>query len=123
MKWYFILFLSLVMLGCKEPNPGINISSDIDADLSPLAEIYAPEDGATLAANQPFAFDYAVVRGSKGAYVEIQVDQDAPSRVVRLSGRHFIHGLAPGKHRLSVIEYDNKGQPTGARAAINITAE
>jgi hypothetical protein len=123
MKWFFILFLSIFTLGCTDSTPDINISSDIDADLSPLAEIYAPEDGAILPADTPFALDYAVVRGTKGTYVEIQVDKGKASRVVLLSGRHFVQGLAPGKHRLSVTEYDKKGKPTGARAAVNITVK
>ena len=122
LKPIFPLLLCL-LVACTDSAPDIDLSQNIDADLPPLAEIYTPLNGDTLPANTAFSLDYEVVRGSNGVYVEIHVDKNAPEKVVGTSGRHRVEGLSPGKHRLSVIEFDKRGKPTGAHASVSIMVE
>lgn len=122
-KCIFALCCLFLVAACEGDPPEINLSTDVDKVYPPLAEIYAPKDGGTVPAHQSFALDYAVVRGTSGSYVEIQVDKKKPQKVALTDGRHLIEGLAPGKHRISITEYNKKGKPTGARAAVEITAQ
>ncbi len=95
-----------------------------DSNLPPsLIEIYEPVNGAVIPANTDFVVDYAVLRGNRGDYVEILVGEQKPMRINSLKGRHLIHGLAPGKHALLIVEYAADGKKTGGMARIEITAK
>ena len=116
------LLIALLLSACG-PEPEIDFQAE-DAGLPPpLIEIYQPLNGDTLPANEPFTIDYAVVRGTGGAYVEIGIDGQAPVRIQGLKGRHLMAGLAPGRHRLQIVEYTDKGKPTGGVALIELTAQ
>lgn len=87
----------------------------------PLLEVYSPNNGAVLTANEAFILDYEVVRGDGGAYVVIQIDQQKPIIVYRTYGRHHIDPLPAGKHTINILEYTREGKATGAQAILHLT--
>ncbi len=89
----------------------------------PLIEVYAPLPGSRVPAGGPLVVEYAVVRGKRGRYVEIQLDRRPAARVQGVHGRHLIEGLTAGEHTLILIERDAQGQATGGRAIVHFTAE
>ena len=115
--------LALLLLSACGDKDKLDFQSADNGLPPPLIEIYEPVNGAVLPAHSDFVVDYAVVRGSGGAYVEIIVDQQKPMRVTSLRGRHLIHGLAPGRHTLLIVEHAADGKKTGGMARVNITVE
>jgi len=115
--------LALLLLSACGGEDKLDFQST-DSDRPPsLIEIYEPVNGSVIPAHTDFVVDYAVVRGSGGAYVEIIVDQQKPMRVTSLRGRHLIPGLAPGRHSLLIVERTTDGKETGGMARIEITAQ
>ena len=102
-----------------------NLDFQIDNSGLPLSliEIYAPVDGSVIAADTDFVVDYEVVRGKRGAYVDIRVDRQEPMRVKSLKGRHRVQGLKPGSHTLLIVERAADGKKTGGVAKIEFVAE
>lgn len=90
---------------------------------TPLIEIYAPIDGSVIAADTDLVVDYEVVRGKRGAYVDIRVDKQKPMHVKSLKSRHRIQGLAPGSHTLVIVERTANGEMTGGVAKIEFVTE
>lgn len=116
------LLLVALLLGACGPEPEMDFQASDAARPPPLIEVYEPLNGDTLPAGEEFVVDYAVLRGESGAYVEISVDGKPPRRIKGVKGRHRMEGLAPGRHRLQIVEYDSKGKPTGGVALIELSA-
>ena len=120
-NWLLLCFYAFLLAACTENND-FKFSDHTTATPSDsLIDVYAPMSGATLPRNTPFIFEYEVVRGKKGAYVKIQVDNQVPVTVHKTSGQHQIDGLAAGPHTISITEYTKEGKPTGGYTAVNVT--
>jgi hypothetical protein len=87
----------------------------------PLIEIYSPSGDAILPANEPFTLDYAILRSPDGHHVKIRIDDKKPQIVIRLKGKHQVHGLAAGTHRIRITEYTKNDVETGGDITLNIT--
>lgn len=116
-------WILLACTGCSNSDLEISSIQSGNEKLQPLLEIYAPSSGDTLPADTPFTLEYAVVRGSDGDYVEVQVDKQKPVKVAQTRGHHLVHGLPPGRHTIAVKEFDKRGQPTGGRTAVTIQVQ
>jgi hypothetical protein len=121
MRVLSVIMAGLLLAACSDTDLNINVP-DNKVRL-PLLEVYAPENGAVLPANQPFVLDYEVVQGSGGDHVKVQIDDRPPLTVHQIFGRHQMEPLPAGKHILIITEYTRAGQPTGAKALIHITMQ
>lgn len=125
-RWPLLLiFAALVTLGaCTESELNIPDHTSIGIGASqPLIEIYAPAGDAILPADTPFTLDYAILRSPDGHHVKIYIDDKQPQIVMRLKGKHQIHGLPAGKHRIRITEYTKKDVETGGDITLNVTMQ
>lgn len=110
------------------------LSACTDADISipnrnslgisqPLIEIYSPPGDAVLPADTPFTLDYAILRSEEGHHVKIRIDKQKPETVIRLSGKHLIHGLPAGQHHIRITEYTRDGRKTGGDITLTVTMQ
>jgi hypothetical protein len=118
------LILAALLSACSESNLEIPDRNSMGVGMpQPLIEIYSPEGDAVLPADTPFTLDYAILRSSNGHHVKIRVDKKKPQIVIRLKGKHQIHGLSAGKHRIRITEFDKNGATTGGDITINVTMQ
>ena len=110
-----LFFLS----ACQDNDMAFNVP--LSPQKVPILAVYSPNNGDVLAANEAFTLDYEVIRGSRGAYVAIQIDQQKPIIIYQVYGRHHIDPLPAGKHTIKIIEYTRGGEATGAQALIHLT--
>ncbi len=118
-RWFLSLSLGL-LVACTDPDLNIPDSTSIGAS-QPLIEIYSPAGDAVLPAGLPFVLDYAILRSPRGHHVKIRIDGGKPQIVVRRRGKHRIHGLPPGEHRISIVEYTKEGEKTGGAITLRVT--
>lgn len=119
-RWPVLLIGTIVLIACSESDLDIPDRNSMGMS-HPLIEIYAPEGNAVLPANTPFTLDYAILRSADGHHVKIRIDNKKPQIVVRLSGKHQVHGLPAGPHRIRITEYTKNGLETGGDITINVT--
>jgi hypothetical protein len=110
----------LLLSACSEPD--FNLPNRNSVGMSnPLIEIHSPLSGSILPANTDFTLDYAILRSEDGHHIKIFVDKKRPMSVFKLEGKHRMHGLPPGKHRIQIIEYTKDGRETGGNITIHLT--
>jgi len=121
-RWPILLFSTISLIACSDSK--IEIPDPRSLGMSqPLIEIYSPPDDTALPANTPFTLDYAILRSPDGHHVKIRIDNQKPQVVVRRKGKHQIHGLPAGKHRVRITEYTQKGVETGADITLSVTMQ
>ena len=121
-RWLILLCCALLLSACSESD--FNIPDRHSMGLSqPLIEIYAPEGDTILPADTPFTLDYAILRSPEGHHVKIRIDNAKPQIVMRPKGKHQVHGLSAGKHRIRITEYTQKNIETGGDITLNITMQ
>jgi len=121
-RWSILLIGTLLLIACSDSDLEIPDRSSIGAS-HPLIEIYAPEGEAILPADTPFTLDYAILRSPSGHHVKIRIDDKKPQIVVRLKGKHQVHGLAAGTHRIRITEYTKQGVETGGDITLTVTMQ
>jgi hypothetical protein len=115
-------FAILLLAACSEPDPNFNIPNRDSLGMSsPLIEVHAPLSGSTLPANTDYTLDYAILRSEDGHHIKIYVDKNKPMSVFKLEGKHRMHGLPAGKHRIRIIEYTKDGRKTGGNITLQLT--
>jgi hypothetical protein len=120
MALFTALFTVLLLSACTDPD--INIPDRNSLGMSnPLIEIYSPLNGSTLPANTDFTLDYAILRSEDGHHIKIFVDKKRPMSVYKLEGKHRMHGLPAGQHRIQIIEYTKDGRKTGGNITLQLT--
>lgn len=121
-RWFALAFFVAALAACSDSD--LNIPDHNSLGVSqPLIEIYAPAGDAILPANTPFTLDYAILRSPDGHHIKIHIDKQKPQIVVRRSGKHQIHGLPAGTHRIQIVEYTQKGVETGGTITLNVTMQ
>ncbi len=116
------ILLPLLFVACSDAD--LNIPDPKSMGIADsLIEVYAPVTGSILPADTGFVLDFAVVRGSQGAYIKLRIDKQRPVILNSLSGKHRIDGLPAGPHTLVITEYAADGRPTGGQVLINVVME
>lgn len=121
-RWPILLIGALLLMACSDSNLDIPDRNSIGAS-RPLIEIYAPDGGSILPPNTPFTLDYAIRRSPNGHHVKIRVDDKKPQIVMRRRGKHQVHGLPVGKHRIRITEYKKDGTETGGDITLTFTMQ
>lgn len=112
---------SVLLLGaCSDSDFNIPDRGSIGMS-QPLIEIYSPQSGSTLPANENFILEYAILRSEDGHHIKIYVDKKRPMSVFKLRGKHRMRGLPAGKHRIKIVEYTRDGRKTGGKITLRVT--
>jgi hypothetical protein len=121
-RYFLLLIFAALSSACSESELEIPSHNSMGAS-QPLIEIYSPAGDAVLPADTPFTLDYAILRSNNGHHVKIRIDNKKPQIVIRLKGKHQIHGLPAGRHRIRITEFNKSGATTGGDITINVTMQ
>jgi len=121
-RWSLLLICTALLIACSESELNILDGNSIGVS-QPLIEIYAPAGGEVLLADTPFILDYAILRSPDGHHVKIRINNDEPQIVIRLRGKHQIHGLPAGTHRIRITEYTKRDVKTGGDITLSVTMQ
>jgi hypothetical protein len=83
--------------------------------------LIAPNDLATLPANQPFRIGFRTIGLSSGDHLQLLIDGELRDSVHRNVGTHRIrYGLPEGMHVLTLRIVDAEGQALGHEQSIRL---
>ena len=83
--------------------------------------LIAPNDLATLPANQPFRIGFRTLGLESGDHLQLLIDGQVSDTVYRNVGTHRIrYGLPEGLHVISLRVVDAEGRPLGQEQSIRL---